>query len=68
MKEKKMEAPSKIWTACEVLKLISDYARLCEAYNVSDPEMSGLAETCTLVRQHLEKLKSEEDTERTDSM
>ena len=56
-----------LWKACEALRLVSDYARLCETYDVPDPEMSGLAETCALVREHLERLEQTEATERKES-
>lgn len=63
-----MDTMNRISAACEILNLVTDYARLCVLYNVPNPEMSGLAETCTLVRQHLEKLKDEENSEQTDTM
>lgn len=51
-----MDTKNRIAAACEVLNLIADYAKLCETYNVRDPEMGGLAQTCNLVRERLEVL------------
>lgn len=51
-----MDTKNRIAAACEVLNLIADYAKLCETYNVRDPEMGGLAQTCNLVRERLEML------------